>query len=570
MTRGAGLTVVAGGSSARRGSWSWRRSPSTVVWLVDRPRCGRTRRSRSPSTTRSTTSASPATWPHGHGSTFDGIDPTNGYHPLWMLIAVPFFWAGLDGTGAARALLALQVLFYGGALVLVALTAGRAVGRWERLRAAEDGTGRGDEAARWCTWLVAGALVLVGGQPLLRQDLRQRARVGRARAARRHPALAGRPATAAMAHPGFVRRPVVGGAAAVADRARPHRLGAAAGSLGLWTLAEARPLGRRAIRPLLELFALPAVTLGAYLLSNQVMFGVTLQISGMVKRAPLTPGRAVTMGLVVVASPWRIGRLGWVAQRPPDQGPRSVPPVGALRGLDRVVRRLLPRPGRLLPGAADPAVALVLLRRSPCTCCSCWCSAWRTSSRRPRCEAPKDGRWPRALAPVVAILFAPLLVALWSPVEDLRRPRPPIDRDGEPATPASGSTRTCPTTPCSHRGTPAWSATTPDGRSSTSTGSRTRWSTTTPGGTGPSAAFLADRGSDRHRQPRDPGRRARSGDRRVHRRAWGPDDGRCRDGGRSPGRSGSAANTVGGAGPGRGRSMLAVFLYSLEPPRSSG
>ncbi|MGZ4726103.1 MAG: hypothetical protein ACXWB2_00140, partial [Acidimicrobiales bacterium] len=23
---------------------------------------------------------------HGHGSTFDGIDPTNGYHPLWMLV----------------------------------------------------------------------------------------------------------------------------------------------------------------------------------------------------------------------------------------------------------------------------------------------------------------------------------------------------------------------------------------------------------------------------------------------------------------------------------------------------
>src|SRR5215208_6457972 len=27
----------------------------------------------------------------GHGSTFDGIDKTNGYHPLWMLICVPIF-----------------------------------------------------------------------------------------------------------------------------------------------------------------------------------------------------------------------------------------------------------------------------------------------------------------------------------------------------------------------------------------------------------------------------------------------------------------------------------------------
>src|ERR1700690_3532358 len=27
----------------------------------------------------------------GHGSTFDGINPTNGYHPLWMLICIPIF-----------------------------------------------------------------------------------------------------------------------------------------------------------------------------------------------------------------------------------------------------------------------------------------------------------------------------------------------------------------------------------------------------------------------------------------------------------------------------------------------
>src|SRR5687768_648390 len=27
----------------------------------------------------------------GHGSTFDGINPTNGYHPLWALICIPIF-----------------------------------------------------------------------------------------------------------------------------------------------------------------------------------------------------------------------------------------------------------------------------------------------------------------------------------------------------------------------------------------------------------------------------------------------------------------------------------------------
>ncbi|MFT3894884.1 MAG: hypothetical protein QM730_24910 [Anaerolineales bacterium] len=27
----------------------------------------------------------------GHGSTFDGINPTNGYHPLWMIVCIPIF-----------------------------------------------------------------------------------------------------------------------------------------------------------------------------------------------------------------------------------------------------------------------------------------------------------------------------------------------------------------------------------------------------------------------------------------------------------------------------------------------
>jgi hypothetical protein len=30
----------------------------------------------------------------GNGVTFDGINPTNGFHPLWMLICIPVFWLG--------------------------------------------------------------------------------------------------------------------------------------------------------------------------------------------------------------------------------------------------------------------------------------------------------------------------------------------------------------------------------------------------------------------------------------------------------------------------------------------
>ena len=82
---------------------------------------------------------------HGHGSTFDGIDPTNGYHPLWMLVAVPLFAAGADGTSAVRALLVVQVLCYGAALAGLALIAARAIDGWPRLRVAkrEDRAGAG-------------------------------------------------------------------------------------------------------------------------------------------------------------------------------------------------------------------------------------------------------------------------------------------------------------------------------------------------------------------------------------------------------------------------------------------
>ncbi len=44
----------------------------------------------------------------GEGSTFDGVHPTNGYHPLWMLMLVPA--AGLDTDSFVRFALVLGVL----------------------------------------------------------------------------------------------------------------------------------------------------------------------------------------------------------------------------------------------------------------------------------------------------------------------------------------------------------------------------------------------------------------------------------------------------------------------------
>ncbi len=48
----------------------------------------------------------------GHGSTFDGINPTNGYHPLWMLVCIPIFvLARFDLILPLRVLLIVISLF---------------------------------------------------------------------------------------------------------------------------------------------------------------------------------------------------------------------------------------------------------------------------------------------------------------------------------------------------------------------------------------------------------------------------------------------------------------------------
>ena len=56
---------------------------------------------------------------HGHGSTFDTINATNGYHPLWQAVCVLPRLVGLDGLGAMRAQLALQLACWIAAVVIV-------------------------------------------------------------------------------------------------------------------------------------------------------------------------------------------------------------------------------------------------------------------------------------------------------------------------------------------------------------------------------------------------------------------------------------------------------------------
>ncbi len=58
----------------------------------------------------------------GHGSTFDRVNTTNGYQPLWALMLVPIFWFTDDPVTALRAALMLATLL--GALSMVLLYIG--------------------------------------------------------------------------------------------------------------------------------------------------------------------------------------------------------------------------------------------------------------------------------------------------------------------------------------------------------------------------------------------------------------------------------------------------------------
>ncbi len=249
---------------------------------------------------------------HGHASTFDGLDATNGYHPLWMLLASVAFRLGLDDTTAVRVLLGFQVLCYGGALALVARTAGSSIGDWDRVRAKRPDDAQ--RAANWCTAIVAVALVAISANPYVVKAIVNGMESGVLVAFDAALLTIGAARKGRFLFVGTRRdRWLLGLLLALTLLARTDSV-LLLGVLGVWTLAEARRSPRQAVAPMLELFTLPALTLGAYLLSNRIWFGLWEQISGLTKRAPLTAGRAAIL-LLVAAVAALVGRWGFRRSR---------------------------------------------------------------------------------------------------------------------------------------------------------------------------------------------------------------------------------------------------------------
>ena len=244
----------------------------------------------------------------GNGSTFDGINTTNGYHPLWLLICVPFYALGLDDLAAVRAILAAQLALWVAALWILADTA-TSTG-WPRL---DD---RPDAAAtrRRCTVLVALVWFLVAANPYILKLFVNGMESGLV-------ALLGALilALAVRTEGNLLERPGI--LALLLCLSFLARTDAALWIVVLlaWLAVRNRGIDRRLVVVVGSL----AVTGVAYLVSNLIIVGHPFQISGEVKRLPLDGPKAVAL-LVCVALALGIAVAGArAAGKPSEQFPRT-------------------------------------------------------------------------------------------------------------------------------------------------------------------------------------------------------------------------------------------------------
>ena len=230
-------------------------------------------------------------WAHGYVSTFGIVDRTNGYHPLWQLICIVPYLLGLDGTAAVRTLLVVQLGLWLVGWRLILDQVASAVDGWKSL-AERPGARRTCDAV-----VVVVTLALVGnpflfkmvvnglesglvfpvGAALLTWSLRFRGRF--------------------VSRSTRTQRLVTGGLLALAFLSRTDAI-MLMGVIGVWCLFDGGTRGAPVaistrVGRTTEILAIPAVVVAIYLGLNQVIFDTPMQISGTIKRLPLTPTRAI-------------------------------------------------------------------------------------------------------------------------------------------------------------------------------------------------------------------------------------------------------------------------------------
>lgn len=256
----------------------------------------------------------------GHGSSFDQINATNGYHPLWLAISTLPFLVGLDDLAAARALLIVQlVLGWGLTLVLVSRLVTDQIDGWSLGRKAAAGDPQvARSLRRAASAVVAVVVALVALNPFLVKVVANGLESGVAVPLYAALLLIGCRRRGRWLAGSHASRWVTALLLALAFLARTDAI-LLIGCLGLWCLAELVTGRRRGpttpdgvaiegtaprldpptVGALVEVFALPAVVIAAYLAVNQSVFGTPLQVSGLIKQRPLG---AVTIGAFAVVA----------------------------------------------------------------------------------------------------------------------------------------------------------------------------------------------------------------------------------------------------------------------------
>ncbi len=231
----------------------------------------------------------------GYGSTFDQINPTNGYHPLWLWICTVVYWLGFDKLQAVQVLVSLQGVAFAFALVLVAAMLRTAIGTFpRRSHSAEQAV-----LARGCLhWGLTLTLAVLATSPSFIKIFVNGMESGVYVPLYVLLLLRAQSATGDLvANTSPFQRWQVALLGTLCFFARTDA-GLMLLCLGLWCLPAAFGLRFVGLWRLAQMFLLPGLAIVGFLVTNQLLFGLPMQVSGEVKRLPLGWGPL----LVIVGS----------------------------------------------------------------------------------------------------------------------------------------------------------------------------------------------------------------------------------------------------------------------------